>query len=64
MNLSKRNYEANTKELIVKLTDPIDRPNVDLKNADKIMQVEIIGKKAGISLLKKDELLEVAKLKA
>ena len=64
MNLNKRNYEGNTRELIMKLTDPIDKPNVDLSNADKIVQVEIIGNKTGISLLTKDELLEVMKLKS
>ncbi|OYT41495.1 hypothetical protein B6U80_01245 [Candidatus Pacearchaeota archaeon ex4484_26] len=63
MNLNKRSYEGDTKDLIIKLTDPIDKPKVDLKNPDKIVQVEIIGNKTGISLLEKDELLEVPKLK-
>lgn len=63
MNFSKRHYEGDSRELIVKLTAPIDRPNVDLSNPDKIVQVEIVGKKAGLSLLDKDELLEVTKLK-
>lgn len=63
MNLNKRKFEGDYRELIVKLTDPIDKPNVDLSNPDKIVQVEIVGDKAGIALLKKDELLEVSKLK-
>ncbi|MEK6852606.1 MAG: THUMP domain-containing protein [Nanoarchaeota archaeon] len=63
MNLNKRHYEVDSRELIVKLTDPIDRQFVDLKNPDKIVQVEIIGKNAGISLLSKNELLEVSKIK-
>lgn len=59
MNLNKRQYDADSRELIIKLTDPVDRPNVDLSNPDKIIQVEIVGKKAGVALLNKDELLEV-----
>ena len=49
--------------MIMKLTEVIDKPKVDLSNPDKIVQVEIVGKQAGISLLAKDELLEVSKLK-
>lgn len=63
MNLNKRQYGGDSRELIIKLTDPIEKPNVDLNNPDKIIQVEIIGERAGISLLDKDELLEVSKLK-
>lgn len=64
LDLSKRRYDAETPELIKKLTEPIDKPKVDLKNPQKIVKVEIIGKKAGIALLDKDELLDVPKLKA
>lgn len=50
-------------KLIMKLTEVVDRPNVDLQNPEKIIKVEIIGNKAGLALLGKDELLNVAKLK-
>ena len=63
LNLHKRHYEGDSRELITKLTDPIDKPNVDLSDPDKIVQVEIVGAKAGIALLGKDELLEVTKIK-
>ncbi len=63
MNLNKRGYDEDYGKLIVALTDPIEKPNVDLENADKTVQVEIVGKIAGISLLEKDELLETPKLK-
>lgn len=63
MNLNKRQFKADSRELIIKLTDPVDKPNVDLTNPDKIIQVEIVGDKAGIALLNKDELLEVPKMK-
>lgn len=64
LNLEKRKFEGDSRDLIMKLTEPVDRPKVDLKNPDKIIQVEIIGDKAGISLLKNDELLEVGKIKS
>lgn len=64
LDLGKRHYEAKTTDLILKLTENIDKPKVDLKNPKKIVKVEIIGKKAGISLLDASELLDVPKLKA
>jgi len=63
MDLNKRQFEGKTTDLILKLTEGIDKPKVDLKNPDIIIKVEIIGKKAGISLLNADELLDVPKLK-
>lgn len=61
MDLAKRKYEAE-KDLIIKLTDVIDNTNVDLKEPQKIIEVQIIEKKAGISVLKPDEVLNVAKI--
>lgn len=64
MDLVKRQYEKmHTTELILKLTEVVDRPKVDLKKPDKIIKVEVIGDKAGIALLAKDELLNVVKIK-
>lgn len=61
--LFKRQYDGHsTPELIQLLTDNIDRENVDLRNADRLVVVEIIGGKAGLSLLKKDEYLDTQKL--
>lgn len=48
-------------KLILKLTEVIDKPKVDLQNPDKIIKVEIIGNRAGLALLGKDELLNTAK---
>ena len=64
MDLTKRRYEGDTPKLIMKLTENINKPKVDLKNPQKIVKVEIIGKKAGIALLDRSELLDVPKLKA
>jgi len=63
MSLDKRRTELHEKDLIIKLTEPVEKKNVDLSNPEKIIWVEIIGDEAGISLLKPDEILEVAKLK-
>lgn len=48
-------------KLILKLTEVIDRPKVDLQNPDKIIKVEVIGNKVGLALLGKGELLNVVK---
>ena len=44
------------RDIIIKLTDVVDKKNVDLKNPEKIIKIEIIGDRAAISLLAKDEL--------
>lgn len=65
MSLNRRKWDKmGGVELILKLTDVIDRPKVDLNNPQKIVQVEIIGAEAGISVLTPNELLDVQKLKA
>jgi len=63
MDLGKRMTKLHDKDLIIKLTEPVDKPNVDLKKPEKIIKVEIIGNKAGISLLKPDEILNLFKFK-
>ncbi len=50
-------------KLVMKLTEVVDRPKVDLQNPEKIIKVEIIGNKAGLALLGKNELLNTAKQK-
>ncbi len=50
-------------KLIMKLTEVVDRPKVDLQNPEKIIKVEILGNKAGLALLGKNELLNIAKQK-
>ena len=63
MDLGKRHTEKHERDLIIKLTEVINKPKVDLEKPDKIIKVEIIGNKAGIALLGKDELLNIPKLK-
>ncbi|MBI3051609.1 THUMP domain-containing protein [Candidatus Woesearchaeota archaeon] len=64
MGLNKRHWDKmHLTELIIKLTDVIDRPKVDLEKPEKIVQVEIIGEESGIALLRPDEFLDVVQAK-
>ncbi|MCP3683450.1 MAG: hypothetical protein GY861_12255 [bacterium] len=64
MGLNKRHWDkVHGTELIIQLTDVIDREHVDLVNPDKIVQVEIVGDDTGVSLLNSDEVLDVPKIK-
>ena len=62
MDMHKRHFEQmNSIELIMKLTEVVDKPKVDLNNPQKIIEVQIIGKKTGLALLNRDEILSLAK---
>lgn len=63
MDLGKRKTNLHERDLIIRLTEPIERSNIDLSNPDKIIKVEVIGSYAALSLLKKDEYLNVTKFK-
>ncbi|MFW6117101.1 MAG: THUMP domain-containing protein [Thermoproteota archaeon] len=64
MRINKRFYDRyHTSELIEKLTKYVDKPNVDLENPDKTIRIEIIGGKAGFSLLKPEEHFSVNEIK-
>ena len=61
MDLEKRYYDKyDFNELIIKLTDVVNRKKISLDKPKKIIKVEIIGKNAGISLLEQDEMLVVS----
>ena len=59
LDLHKRHFDMPSTDLIIKLTEAVDKPKVDLDNPQKIIEVQIMGKKAGLALLNKDELLTV-----
>jgi len=64
LSVSKRKYdEYKTPEIILALTEEIDKPKVDLKNPQQVVKVEIIGKEAGLSLLDSHEILDVAEIR-
>ena len=56
MDLHKRHFDIGSTEVIMKLTEVVDKPKVDLDNPQKIIEVQIMGKKAGLALLSKDEI--------
>ena len=62
LDLGLHKTELHQRDLIIKLTDVIDKPNVDLEKPQKILMVEIIKNQAALSVLKPEELLQVAKL--
>ncbi|UZE93997.1 MAG: hypothetical protein IB618_00255 [Candidatus Pacearchaeota archaeon] len=57
MDLAKRKVtQKYPKDIIIKLTEVVDKQKVDLKNPDKIIKVEIVSDKAAISLLTPTEI--------
>jgi tRNA(Ser,Leu) C12 N-acetylase TAN1 len=61
MDIEKRHYDKlDFKELIIKLTDVVNREKIDLNKPKKIIKVEIVGNDAGISVLEPDEMLIVS----
>lgn len=64
MDFSKRKTDKDYgKDIIIKLTEVVDKPKVDLNKPDKTIKVEIIGDKAAISLIAKGESLNVPNFK-
>jgi tRNA acetyltransferase TAN1 len=63
IDIVKRGSESSTSKLVGKLTEHVTRPHVDLKNPEKIIKIEIIGDRAAIALLKRDEYLSLGKQK-
>jgi len=61
MTVEKRRYTQHHKIDIIKEIAEIINEKVDLKNPDKILRIDIIGKYAGISLLKSKEIFSVSK---
>jgi tRNA acetyltransferase TAN1 len=52
ISVNKRFYDKyHTQELIERLAENVDRPNVDLENPDKTIRIEIMGDEAALSLL-------------
>ncbi len=65
MTVNKRFYnQYHTMEIIEALAKDINWGKVDLKNPQKVIQIEIIGKQAGISLLEPSDIFSVSKVKS
>lgn len=63
LKMHKQKEKVDEIKLILKLTEVVEKPKVDLEKPQKIIKVEIIGNKAGLSLLLPEEYLNVAKFK-
>ena len=62
ISIEKRNSDLSSKEIITKIADKI-KNKVSLEFADKIILIEILGNKTGISILKKSDILSIEKTK-
>ena len=62
ISIEKRNSNISSQELITKIAHKI-KNKVSLEHPDKIIQIEILGAKTGISILKREDILSVEKTK-
>lgn len=62
ISIEKRNSNISSQELITRIANKIEN-KVSLENPDKIIQIEILGAKTGIAILKKSDILSVEKTK-
>jgi len=62
ISIEKRNSDLSSKEIITKIADKI-KNKVSLEFPDKILLIEILGNKTGISILKKSDILSTEKTK-
>jgi tRNA(Ser,Leu) C12 N-acetylase TAN1 len=63
LKVVKRHYPAPSPELIADLARFVHAPRVDLRNPDKIVRVEIVEGRAGVSLLQRGDWLHVTPVK-
>lgn len=62
ISIEKRNSDISSQELITRIAKKTEN-KVSLENPDKIIQIEILGAKTGMSLLKRSGILSVEKTK-
>ncbi|MDH3276537.1 MAG: THUMP domain-containing protein [Nitrosopumilus sp.] len=62
ISIEKRNSNMSSQDLITKIANKIEN-KVSLENPDKIILIEILGAKTGISVLRKSDVLSVEKTK-
>jgi len=61
ITVNKRLTSISGKKLIEEIAKHIDR-KVNLKNPDKILQIEIVGKDVGIAVLKPEDIISIVKI--
>ena len=62
ISIEKRNSDLSSKEIITKIANQI-KNKVSLEFPDKVLLIEILGNKTGISILKKSDILSTEKTK-
>jgi len=62
ISIEKRNSDLSSQEIISKIADKI-KNKVSLEFPDKVVLIEILGNKTGISILKKSDVLSIEKTK-
>ena len=62
ISIEKRNSDLSSQEIITKIADKI-KNKVSLEFPDKVLLIEILGNKTGISILKKSDILSTEKTK-
>lgn len=62
ISIEKRNSNLSSQEMITKIANKI-KNKVSLEFPDKIILIEILGNKTGISILKKSDILSIEKTK-
>ncbi|MDH5658827.1 MAG: THUMP domain-containing protein [Nitrosopumilus sp.] len=62
ISIRKRNSELSSREIISKVADKI-KNRVSLEFPDKVILIEILGNKTGISILRKSDVLSIEKVK-
>ena len=62
ISIEKRNSDLSSKEIITKIANQI-KNKVSLEFPDRIILIEILGNKTGISILKKSDVLSIEKTK-
>ncbi|MDW5561846.1 MAG: THUMP domain-containing protein [Methanomassiliicoccus sp.] len=63
MHVHKRHHPKHSEELMLTLTDSIQKGRVDLKHPQKVIAVEVLGSMAAISVLNRDEIIDANKIR-
>ncbi len=61
MIVEKRRYTSHHKVEIIDAIAPIVDGKVDLEDSDRVLRIDIVGRYAGISILRKGEVFSLAK---
>lgn len=63
MHVHKRHHPKHSEDLMLTLTERVQKGKVDLRHPEKIIAVEVLGTMAAISLLERNELIDLNRLR-